>query len=107
MGIHKSETLPDVTYWLALEIAKVDPVVDLETMHKGSLELDFLYQLLTAKAEQHWWKKFGVRLNPIVVNNAFFRAVAMLHNRNVEFARSRNAEETVWVRDLLSKNAEP
>ena len=43
MGMHKSETLPDVTYWLALEIAKVDPVVDFEAMHKGSLELDFLY----------------------------------------------------------------
>ncbi len=104
MGMHKSETLPDVTYWLALEIAKVDPVVDFEAMHKGSLELDFLYQLLTAKVQQHWWQQHGIKLNPVVVNNAFFRAVAMLHNRNIEFCRSRNAEETVWVKELLSGN---
>ncbi|NVK73171.1 hypothetical protein C0J08_10410 [Marinomonas sp. CT5] len=101
MSVHKSETLPDVTYWLALEIAKVDPVVDLDVMYKGSLELDFIYQLLTTKAQQHWWQHHGVQLSPVIVNNAFFRAIAMLHNRSVEFNRSRNLDETVWVRELL------
>ncbi|MGO2355178.1 MAG: hypothetical protein ACTH58_10640 [Marinomonas foliarum] len=103
MSIHKSETLPDVTYWLALEIAKVDPVVDLDAMYKGSLELDFLYQLLTCKAQQYWWQEYGIQLSPVIVNNAFFRAIAMLHNRNIEFTRSRNREETVWVRELLNR----
>jgi hypothetical protein len=103
MGIHKSEILPDVTYWLALEIAKVDPVVDLDVMYKGSLELDFLYQLLTCKVQQHWWKAYGVQLSSVIVNNAFFRAVAMLHNRHIEFSRSRNADETLWVRELLKQ----
>ncbi|TYL47716.1 hypothetical protein [Marinomonas sp. IMCC 4694] len=103
MSIQKSETLPDVTYWLALQIAKVDPVVDLDVMYKGSLELDFLYQLLTCKAQQHWWRNYAVALSPVVVNNAFFRAVALLHNRNIEFNRSRNTDETVWVRDLLKR----
>ena len=106
MGIHKSETLPDVTYWLALEIAKVDPVVDLDVMYKGSLELDFLYQLLTCKVQQHWWQAYGIQLSPVIVNNAFFRAVAMLHNRNIEFSRSRNTDETVWVRELLSRGSQ-
>jgi len=70
MGVHKSETLPDVTYWLALEIAKVDPIVDLDVIYKGSLELDILYQLLTSKAQQHWLHMYGVQLSPIIINNA-------------------------------------
>ncbi|MFQ3186675.1 MAG: hypothetical protein ACI8Q3_001712 [Marinomonas primoryensis] len=103
MGVHKSETLPDVTYWLGLEIAKVDPVVDLDVMYKGSLELDFLYQLLTSKAQQHWSRVYGIQLSPIIINNAFFRAISMLHNRNIEFTRSRNSKETMWVKELLKR----
>jgi hypothetical protein len=103
MGVYKSETLPDVTYWLALEIAKVDPIVDLDVMYKGSLELDFLYQLLTSKVQLHWWRVYGVQLSPVIINNAFFRAVAMLHNRNIEFTRSRDSNETMWVKELLNR----
>lgn len=101
MSEHGSQSLPDVTYWLALEIAKVDPAVDLNVMYKGSLELDFLYQLLTIKVQQHWRLSYGVRLSANMVKNAFYRAISMQHNRNLEFIRSRNRIETVWVRELL------
>ncbi len=101
MDEHSSQTLPDVTYWLALEIAKVDPAVDINVMYKGSLELDFLYQLLTIKVQRHWRLYYGVRLSADVVKNAFFRAVSMQHNRNLEFVRSRNKIETRWVREFL------
>ena len=101
MGAQMGEQLPDLTYWLALEIAKNEPVVDFNMIYQGSLELDFLYQLLTSKAQRHWWNTYGVELNPVTINNAFFRAVAMLHQRNVEFSQSRNAAETLWVKELL------
>lgn len=103
MGTDKNQTLPDVTYWLVLEIMKVNPVVDINAMYKGSLELDFLYQVLTAKAKMHWYKMYGVQLGPVIMNNAFFRAMTMLHNRNIEFDRSRNSVETVWVKSLLKR----
>ncbi|MFT2098720.1 hypothetical protein ACMUMQ_10210 [Marinomonas sp. 2405UD66-6] len=103
MGTQKSETLPDVTYWLLLEIMKVNPVVDINAMYKGSLELDFLYQVLTAKANLHWRKTYGVQLPPMIMNSAFFRAMTMVHNRNIEFERSRNSTETEWVKDLLKR----
>ncbi|WP_233402880.1 hypothetical protein [Marinomonas transparens] len=96
-----SEELSDLTYWLALEIAKHDPIVDFNVIYEGSLELDFLYQLLTSKAQRYWWDTFGVELNPVTINNAFFRAIAMLHQRNVEFSQSRNVAETEWVKELL------
>ena len=103
MDMHKGENLPDVTYWLTLEIAKVDPVVDLDVMYKGSLELDFLYQLLTCKAQQYWWRVYHVKLSPVVINNAFFQAISSQHNRNIEFIRSRNTKETIWVKELLHR----
>lgn len=101
MGMQMSEQLPDVTYWLALQIAKNEQVIDLDSVYQGSVELDFLYQLLTSKAQLHWWSSYGIELNPVTVNNAFFRAIALLHERNLEFARSRNSNETAWVKDLL------
>ncbi|ETX11724.1 hypothetical protein MUS1_07195 [Marinomonas ushuaiensis DSM 15871] len=101
MGTQKSETLPDVTYWLLLEIMKVNPMVDINVMYKGSLELDFLYQVLAAKADMHWRKMYGVQLDSTIMNNAFFRAMTMVHNRNIEFERSRNSSETEWVKTLL------
>ncbi|KZN12365.1 hypothetical protein [Marinomonas sp. TW1] len=103
MSSQKSETLPDVTYWLALEIAKVDPVVNLDVMYRGSMELDYLYQVLTSKAQHYWWQEHGVKLSPVMVNNAFFRAIAMLHHRHLEFDRSRQTEETAWVKELLGR----
>jgi hypothetical protein len=103
MGIHKNETLPDISYWLALEISKVNPIVDLDLTHKESLELDLLYQLLSIKAKQHWKQTHGVELSPVMINNAFFRAISILHERDLEFCRSRNAEETLWVKSLLKR----
>lgn len=103
MGTQQSKALPDVTYWLLLEIMKVNPVVDINAMYKGSLELDFLYQVLTAKAHLHWRKNYGVQLPPMIINNAFFRAMTVVHNRNIEFERSRNSNETEWVKALLKR----
>lgn len=103
MGIYESETLPDITYWLTLEIAKMDPLVDFDLMHKGSLELDFLYQLLAIRAQQYWWQVYGIELSPIIINNAFFQAISILHERQLEFDRSRDINETLWVRDLLKR----
>lgn len=101
MGMQMSEQLPDVTYWLALQIAKNEPVIDLDSVYQGSVELDFLYQLLTSKAQNHWWNMYGVELSPVTVNNAFFRAIALLHERNLEFKRARTTSETEWVKELL------
>ncbi|TDP00008.1 hypothetical protein [Marinomonas balearica] len=101
MSKHTTEQLPEVTYWLALQIAKSKPSIDLEKVYEGTIELDYLYQVLTNKAQQHWWSSFGVELNPVTVNNAFFRAIAILHDRNLEYKRSRGGKETVWVKELL------
>lgn len=101
MGMQMSEQLPDVTYWLALEISKNEQLIDLDRVYQGSAELDYLYQLLTSKAKMHWWNHYGVQLNPVVINNAFFRAVALLHDRHLEFSRARNGQETIWVKELL------
>ena len=95
------DQLADVTYWLALQIAKCDPPVNLDEIYQGSLELDYLYQILTTKACNHWRSQFHIELTPVTINNAFFRAIALLYERNLEYARSRNGAETVWVRDLL------
>ncbi|SBS34372.1 hypothetical protein MSP8887_02945 [Marinomonas spartinae] len=104
MGMQMSEQLPDVTYWLALEISKNDQMINLDKVYQGSVELDYLYQLLTSKAQQHWWQTYGVQLNPVIVNNAFFRAVALLHERHLEFSRLRKGAETQWVKELLHLN---
>ena len=95
------DQLADVTYWLALQISKSDPAVNLDEIYQGSVELDYLYQTLTNKAQHHWWTENGVELSPMLVNNAFFRAVASLYERNLEFSRSRNCKETDWVKGLL------
>lgn len=101
MGIVNNDKLSDVTYWMALEISKSHYVVDLDAIYRGSLELDYLYQLLTTKATQHWRQVYGVELTPVMVNNAFFRAVGILQDRQTEFERSRNKRETNWVKALL------
>lgn len=96
-----TDKLADVTHWLALEIAKCEPAVNLDEIYQGSLELDYLYQILTSKAQLNWRALYHEELTPVLVNNAFFRAIAMLYERELEFARSRNTAETVWVKDLL------
>lgn len=101
MGKQVSDELPDVTYWLALQIAKNEHVIDLDSAYQGSAELDVLYQLLTSKAQLYWWRHYGIELSPVMVNNAFFRAVAMLHERRLEFNRSRHSADTGWVKELL------
>ena len=103
MGVHKNETLPDITYWLTVEIAKVDLLVDLDLTHKESFELDLLYQELSIKVSQYWWQTYGVELSFITINNAFFHAVSILHERELEFRRSRNKNETLWVKTLLKR----
>ncbi|MFT2111614.1 hypothetical protein [Marinomonas sp. 2405UD68-3] len=95
------DKLADVTYWLAMEIAKNDPPVNLDEIYQGSLELDYLYQVLTNKAQGYWQSAHSEELTPVLVNNAFFRAIALLYDRNLEYERSRNAKETIWVKDLL------
>ncbi len=101
MATQKSDQLPDVTYWLALQIANSDPAVDLDSACQGSVELDVLYQLLTSKAQLHWRCSYGIELSLVTVNNAFFRAIAMLRDRHAEFARLRRGSETGWVKELL------
>ncbi|MCO4784737.1 hypothetical protein [Marinomonas atlantica] len=101
MGTQMNDLLPDVTYWLTLQIARSDPGIDLEQVYQGTVELDYLYQVLTSKAQQHWWSEYGIELSPVTVNNAFFRAIAVLHDRNIEYKRSKNRSETDWVRELL------
>ncbi|RDL46222.1 hypothetical protein DN730_02930 [Marinomonas piezotolerans] len=101
MSTQTNDLLPDVTYWLTLQISKSEPGIDLEQVYQGTVELDYLYQVLTSKAQQHWWSNYGVELSPVTVNNAFFRAIAVLHDRNIEYQRSRNRAETDWVRELL------
>ncbi len=83
------------------QISKSDPPVNLDEIYQGSVELDYLYQTLTNKAQHHWWTENGIELSPMLVNNAFFRAVASLYERNLEFSRSRNCKETDWVKGLL------
>ena len=101
MGIVNGDKLSDVTYWMALEISKSQYVVDLDSIYRGSLELDYLYQLLTTKATLHWRQKHSIELTPVMVNNAFFRAIGILQERQTEYERSRNKKETNWVKALL------
>ena len=95
------DKLADVTFWLAMEIAKSDPPVNLDEIYQGSLELDYLYQILTNKAQSHWRIAHKEELTPVLINNAFFRAIALLYDRGLEYERSRGAKETIWVKDLL------
>ncbi|WP_191603335.1 hypothetical protein [Marinomonas algicola] len=95
------DKLADVTFWLAVEISKSDPPVNLDEIYQGSLELDYLYQVLTNRAQSHWLSTYKEELTPVLVNNAFFRAIAFLYDRKVEYERARSAKETIWVKDLL------
>ena len=101
LGELMRDQLADVTYWLAMQVAKSDPAVNLDEIYQGSLELDYLYQILTSRAQYHWRHQYNVELTPVLVNNAFFRAIALLYERNLDFARSRNSTETGWVKELL------
>ncbi|MGR0279681.1 hypothetical protein ACUM5Y_11630 [Marinomonas dokdonensis] len=101
MGIVNRDKLSDVTYWMALEISKSQYVVDLDSIYRGSLELDYLYQLLTTKATLYWRQQHAIELTPVMVNNAFFRAIGILQERQTEYERSRNKQETNWVKALL------
>ncbi|GAB3475553.1 hypothetical protein [Marinomonas epiphytica] len=101
MSLSNYQVLPDVTYWIALEISKKNYQVNLDYVYQGSIELDYLYQLLTSQAILHWRNNYGVELGPVTVNNAFFKAVGILNERDLEFRRSRVESETSWVKDLL------
>lgn len=98
-----NDQLADVTYWLIVQISKSDPPVDLTNLYQGSVELDYLYQVLTSKAQHHWWITYDQELAPMVVNNAFFRAISTLNERNKEYENSRRYERTGWVRELLHR----
>lgn len=101
MGTKTSDQLTDVTYWLVLQLANNEQVIDLNSAYKGSTELDVLYQILTSKATLYWWKNYNIELSLVTVNNAFFRAIAILHDRNIEFDRTRKGAATEWVKELL------
>ena len=45
MSTNMNDLLPDVTYWLTLQIAKSEPGIDLEQVYQGTVELDYLYQV--------------------------------------------------------------
>lgn len=98
-----NDQLTDVTYWLIVQISKRTPPVDLKALYQGTIELDYLYQILTSKAQHHWWSAYSQELTPTIVNSAFFRAVSALKDRDLEFKRSRRLESTDWVRELLHR----
>ncbi|TBR41809.1 hypothetical protein CBF23_009400 [Marinomonas agarivorans] len=98
-----NDQLSDVTYWLTLQIARSEPPVDLTRLYQGSVELDYLYQVLTSKARHHWWTNYDVDLSPMIINNAFFRAISALNKRNKEYENSRRYDRTDWVRELLHR----
>jgi len=96
-----NDQLADVSYWLTLQIAQREPPVNLNQIYQGSIELDYLYQTLTSKVQHYWWINYDVELSPILINNAFFRALSFLHARNIEYSKLRCSKETAWVKELL------
>lgn len=96
-----STKLEDVSYWLVLQISKHAPPIDLTKAYQGSLELDYLYQVLTNKTQNYWLIHHDEDLSPILINNAFFRALSFLQKRNMEYLKSRENGETDWIKDLL------